>query len=374
MGEPIRICHITSIRSCFDNRIFAKECLALAAAGYDVHVIGPGGPGKKIGGIELHASPLMEGTFFRRLKQTPLVYYPLAVKVQAHIYHLHDPELLRLGTMLKKAGRIVIYDVRENVSQEIRSDASLPFWYRAPAAYWFELLENRSAKKFDLVIGADQYIRDRFHHVGCVAIDVNDYPSSDELQVLKVDFAKKERAVCYIGDLSEECGLFDMLEAVNKINCKLLLVGKFLAASDRDRALKHPGWRLVEEYDGTSREQTNNVLERALAGLVVFHRRSQFMEAEPRQCAEYMLAKIPVIGSSFRMWESLIEGGQCGLCVEPENPDFLADKISYFINNREEAKRMGENGSRTAREKYNWEKEKRKLLSSYRQLLSEYGL
>lgn len=368
MKERLRVCHITSVHSYFDERIFARECAGLITAGYEVHLLAADAPDKNVGGITLHKAPSLQGTFFRRLKETAKAYYPKAIEINAYVYHLHDPELLKLGKKLKAAGRIVIYDVRDNVAQEIRSDNTLSRWYRALAAYWFELFEMRAAKSFDVVIGADQYLRDRFHHQGCVAVDISDYPSLDQVTALKHS-SKQERAVCYIGELSEECGLFEMLQAVQKADCKLLLVGKFVSPAEREQALAHPAWKQVEEYDGSVREQTLKVLDRAAAGLVLLAGLPKYMEIEPRQFGEYMSAGLPVICSDFARWKEVVEGYGCGVCVESSSAETVASRINALLSDQAEAKRLGENAAKLAHQRYTWENERKKLLLTYAQVL-----
>ena len=41
-GRRLRVCVLTSVHSPFDQRVFYKEAVSLAEAGYDVTLIGPG--------------------------------------------------------------------------------------------------------------------------------------------------------------------------------------------------------------------------------------------------------------------------------------------------------------------------------------------
>jgi hypothetical protein len=45
--------------------------------------------------------------------------YRKALKTDADIYHLHDPELMPLGLLLKLQRKKVIYDVHENLPKQI---------------------------------------------------------------------------------------------------------------------------------------------------------------------------------------------------------------------------------------------------------------
>lgn len=51
------------------------------------------------------------------------------------------------------------------------------------------------------------------------------------------------------------------------------------------------------------------------------------------------------------------------------NPKDIAWVIEYLLTHPEEARRMGENGQRAVKEKYNWESEGKKLLMLYEEVL-----
>ena len=83
---------------------------------------------------------------------------------------------------------------------------------------------------------------------------------------------------------------------------------------------------------------------------------------------EYMSAGIPIITSNFPLWRKIVEGNQCGLCVDPSNPKAIGEAIQYLINNSTQAQRMGENGRNAVECKYNWPLEEKKLLDFYERL------
>ena len=80
---------------------------------------------------------------------------------------------------------------------------------------------------------------------------------------------------------------------------------------------------------------------------------------------EYMSAGVPVIASHFPLWREIIEGNDCGLCVDPLDPAAIAKAIDYLVTHPQEAERMGRNGQRAVAERYNWKIEEAKLLQLY---------
>jgi glycosyltransferase involved in cell wall biosynthesis len=77
---------------------------------------------------------------------------------------------------------------------------------------------------------------------------------------------------------------------------------------------------------------------------------------------------LPVIGSDFPLWREIIDGNECGLCVDPSNPQKIADAIMIILENPDLAERMGQNGRKAIIEKYNWNNEAAKLVSIYNNL------
>jgi len=89
----------------------------------------------------------------------------------------------------------------------------------------------------------------------------------------------------------------------------------------------------------------------------------------PNKIFEYMIAGLPVIASNFPLWKEIVEGNNCGICVNPLDPKEIANAIKYLIDHPDEARAMGENGRRSVLEKYNWEKESEKLIRLYEEIL-----
>jgi glycosyltransferase involved in cell wall biosynthesis len=94
------------------------------------------------------------------------------------------------------------------------------------------------------------------------------------------------------------------------------------------------------------------------------------VDAQPNKMFEYMSAGVPVISSNFPLWREIIEGNDCGVCVDPLDPSAIAQAIDHLVAHPEEARRKGENGRRAVLEMYNWSIEEGKLLSFYDQILA----
>ncbi|MGI9316900.1 MAG: glycosyltransferase, partial [bacterium] len=83
----------------------------------------------------------------------------------------------------------------------------------------------------------------------------------------------------------------------------------------------------------------------------------------------YMAAGIPTIASNFPLWREIVEGNQCGICVDPLDPRAIGEAIQYLIDNPSEAERLGRNGRKAVEEKFDWAIEEQRLSKLYRELL-----
>ena len=100
-----RICHVTSVHNSDDVRIFEKECVSLAKKDeYEVYLVAPGESrnDKNVSVIGIGEKP---SSRIRRMINFSKNAYKEALKADADIYHLHDPELLRYALSFKKKGK-----------------------------------------------------------------------------------------------------------------------------------------------------------------------------------------------------------------------------------------------------------------------------
>lgn len=363
-----KVVHITSVHPAFDIRIFHKECKTLTEFGYEVVLVVQYEQDEKHDRIRIRALPKPRNRI-ERMVSTTWQGYQLAIQENAQVYHFHDPELIPVGLLLKAQGKKVIYDVHEDVPRDIVSKTWIPKYFRQIIAGIFEKLEDFAARYYDAIVTATPFILGRFLKLNCNAVNINNYPILDELYLSNVDWNKKERAVCYVGGITDIRGIFEMVEAIGHTEAKLLLAGQFSSPVQRAKAATMPGWAKVQELGQLNRIEVAQTLQRVMAGLVVFYPMDCHINAQPNKMFEYMSAGIPVIASNFPLWQEIIEGNECGICVEPLNPTAIAQAIQWIIDHPDEAKRMGENGRKAVEKKYNWETEAVSLLNLYKSIL-----
>ena len=362
----IEVCILTSVHPSFDIRIFQKEAKTLAKAGYKVTLIAQHEKDEIVEGIKILSLPKPRNRI-ERMTITVWQVYRKALKVDADIYHFHDPELIFIGMLLKLRGKRVIYDVHEDVPRQNLSKSYIAPALRKPVSVMIGALEAFFAKRYDGVVTATPFINRRFLNLGANSVNVSNFPFIFELYTLENKWERKEKVVCYVGGITRIRGAFEMVEAIGKTCYGLILAGDIEPGLE-SRLNRLFGWKQVETLGFVNRNGVKEVMARSIGGLVVLYPTFNHLDALPVKMFEYMSAGIPVIASNFKLWKEIIEGSECGICVDPLNPDEIAEAITWIIENPIKAMSMGENGRKAVKERYNWIQESRKLLKLYRKM------
>ena len=156
-----------------------------------------------------------------------------------------------------------------------------------------------------------------------------------------------------------------------KSDIKLSIAGEFTEKSLANDVRKYPGWERANELGFLSRAGIRDLLSVSLAGLVTLRPTINYIDSLPVKMFEYMSAGIPVIASNFPLWREIIEGYNCGICVDPLDPTAIAAAIDILAQDPEYARQMGQNGQKAVMEKFNWGAEEKKLMILYEKLLKE---
>ena len=271
--------------------------------------------------------------------------------------------MIHIGRKLKRIGKKVIFDAHEDVPKQLLGKPYLTKTLRKLLSMIFSIYERKTCRKLDAIVTATPIIRDKFLKINDCVTDINNFPLFNELYN-NTSTNKKKKQIAYIGGLTKIRGFQEIMQAMYKINTDVrLFIGGVTSELNSNRDYNIPS--KVELLGFINRDKVKELLSESIAGLVVFLPVPNHIESQPNKMFEYMSAGIPVITSNFPLWREIIEKNNCGICVNPLNPEEIAKAVDYLVEHPEIAREMGKNGRLAVEQHYNWAIEEQKLLHLY---------
>ena len=366
MSNNANVTHITTVHARYDTRIFIKMCSSLAHSGYCVNLIVADNKGTTIeNGVNIIDVGTSNGS---RLKNGVVNAYKAfihAKNLNSDIYHFHDPELIPVGILLKLLNKKVIYDIHEDIPRQILRKHLIPKGFKPLISFLFSKLESFSVRLFDGAVTVTPTIKDRFESDSVV--EVRNYPLLSEFD-FDIDTSNKS-LVSYVGSISVDRGIFQMINSFIKSDFKLTLAGKFNSDEVENKANELIGWINVDFIGWQTREEVSNILRDSLVGLVVLQPTGDYEDAFPVKLFEYMVSGAAVVASDFPLWRDIIDDAGCGVCVDPTDSESISKSILYLKTNPDIALQMGVRGRKIVYSKYNWEQQFPNLIKLYEKIL-----
>lgn len=372
------IVHFTTVHRRDDSRIRSKQVSTLAREfGEGVCLIVQDGLGDEAD-EGLGYRVIDTGPRLGRIKRMTVGAWRMMKAVRRArpaVAHFHDPELLPWAILLRLSGVKVVYDVHEDVPQQVSRNPSLSRWAQIMLPPVVTLAEWVGARLINGIVAASPTIANRFPAEKTAL--VRNFPLLDELhEPDPAPMSARPLEFTYIGTISEDRNIYRMIEAVSRVpggRARLRLAGKFSIRETQHRAQQMPEWASVKFEGWTSREGVAKLLADGRAGLVVLKPVEHEMLTLPIKLFEYMAAGMPVISSDFPIWREIVDSAQCGLLVDPTNTDQLVEAMRWILENPQEAQAMGERGRKAVVERFNWTLEAATLVDFYRRQLGMAG-
>ncbi|MGQ7848564.1 glycosyltransferase family 4 protein [Granulosicoccus sp. 3-233] len=369
------ICQITTVHRRKDGRIFYKECLSLVEAGYRVTlIVNDGLDDEQDQNVQL----IDLGGYTGRVKRIVFAQ-PKALltawRLKADIYHYHDPELFGIGLILSLFGKKVIYDVHEDLPNDIMFKPWIRPRLQRYIARISAYLEGVLARRLAACVCTTQTILDRFKSAGGRdVVLLRNYPvieGSKQPVPCNDDCSDRIGALrlCYAGGISDSRGLRQMIELAGATQTRFCLMGPLRGVTIEELEVM-PGWQYVDYLGMLTKEEVEfEYCRQPAIGLVILLPGYGYDEALPIKLFEYMQFGLPVLCSNFPLWQSIVSDDECGIAVDPEDMPALCAAVQELKEDPDRFKAMAVRGKQAVREKYSWAAERTKLLDLYKSLL-----
>ena len=355
---------MSSLHRWDDSRIYYKEALCLNKE-YKIVICGVSDfCFKRVNNIEIYGLSERKKVYKRVLSWFKLL--KLALKIPASIYHFSK----------------IIYDIHENISSTIPEKIRIPKPIRKVLFYLWPILETYSIKRYiDYIVTASDDIAMLYQKYKNKVVIIRNFAYSDFLKYNDSKIIEKKHnlynnslTVIYAGSLMRAKGILEIVKAIKyvdrKYDIKLILTNNF-NNTDFEKKVKNIASDRVIFTGRLCYKKVFEYLKMSDIGLACYHPISNYVNGIDRMLKifEYMSVGLPIIISNFPTWKNFINTNRCGITANPMSPKSIAKAIEWFISHPEEMVKMGENGKKAIKEKYNWDMESQKLIKVYRKLL-----
>ena len=369
-----RICHVTSAHNVEDVRIFEKECVSLAKrCDYEVYIAGPGTGeyvSKNVRMVGCGERP--QSRTERMLKYAGNVV-DKALELDADIYHIHDPELLRYAFKLKTAGKKVVFDSHENVLDSIEEKRYIPKPFRKLVKSYYSRIQRRILPKLDaVVVVSPQMVPDMERFNENVYL-IGNYPIIKDTPNKTCGKCIRGRII-FAGGISEQWSHREIIEAIENIEgVEYHLFGSG-SQGYLDELKSLPGWKKTVYHGRVDFDLVQNELENAHFCMALLKPGRNTFGTEGTlgntKLFEAMEKGKPIIATNFTLWKDIVEKKGCGLLVNPGDKEEIISAIKSIMSMDEvELKSMGDRGRKAVKEKYNWRNCEEVLYGMYDKLI-----
>lgn len=371
--QKVKICHVSSAHNVFDDRIFFKECCSLTEL-YDVHIIAIGQKNEISNNVTIHSLKKSSSRFNRFfLLQIKLLIQ--SFKINAKVYHFHDPDLIFFGLFQKMLGKKVIYDMHELVYFQINDKEWLGNGLiKKIVSKTYQLFEKIGVRCFDKIIIAEDgywtYVNENYKKY------INKFTAIRNFSIYELiknaapikDYNKgNKNIIIYAGGLSKIRGIKEIIESIQSIeNIEFIALGGWENDDYQNLCIQADKNKKMNYIGLVKMDMVYSYLKIADIGIANLYHKPNYLTSLPIKAFEYMASGLPIIMSDFPYWIATFS--KCALFVNPLDSNDIKSKIELLLKDVNFRNELADAGKKLVLEKYTWEEESKLLLNQYIQL------
>ena len=361
----IKVCQVTCVHDRYDARIFYKIAKSLSDNGYDSYILCMDSKGnEERNGVKFISVNYKPKNRINRILKSWKKMANEALKIDAEIYQLHDPELLPLGKFLTKKHKKVIFDSHED-GRDIGIKKWIPTPFRRLVCKLYLSYEKKAIKRIAGCISVDKNIVDRLanHNKNCVQI--TNYPFLPKKYNHSIN-----GYICYAGS-PESYAQYEFISALENVTAKnkyYLITNLQDESIQRCKNLKK--WGDVVKSGYVTFEELTDIYQNTCLGMSLAYpdigTDNWNGVVGVTKLFEFLAFGIPVICSSFNLWKDIVSKYNCGIYANPYDVNEISQKLNELLNDPEKLKELGHNARIAAEQEFNWATQEKKLLDYYK--------
>jgi glycosyltransferase involved in cell wall biosynthesis len=230
----------------------------------------------------------------------------------------------------------------------------------AATVVWFHQRKKTWAKQIDVFIALTKFAREKYIQAGL---------PTDRI-VVKPNFMNHPPEPCYehkgyaifLGRLTPEKGVVTLLAAWKKLaDVPLKILGDGAQRPELEKIVQQERLSNVEFLGHLQHAEAVQWLRNAY----FLVQPSIWYESFPLTIREAFACGKPVVASRLGAMAAIIEDGRTGLLFEPGNPDDLAAKVRWLVENEDAIQEMGQAARAEFEAKYTAERNYEMLMKIY---------
>lgn len=381
MNRQPHICIVSCQHLPDDVRVTHKIGMAFRQAGFRVTWVGPKRPRSGDDyGIEFLYYPLGKGRLGR------LLHYRKARRLAGQVdgvdvFYAIEPDSASVAVKLARSrGAKAIFDIHEIFHDEMLGRWARGF-VRKLLGFYVRRSMIRVCSRCDLVLAVSDVVMAPYAHVASPQLIVRNCApvSFAEGDPAEVCAPGREDFVLMHGKSALARGTLAVVKAMGlaaKRTDRLKVVMFDVFGPDPQSSDRNAFNQVVQqaEADGivglrprVPMAEMRGILRSCDVGIVAYDR-TWGVCSLPNRLFEYMAVGLPVIAPTYSQEiRRIVETERCGLLVDCEKPEEIADAVVYLREHPDEAANMGRRGREAFLARHNWSREIRPLLDRIRQ-------
>ncbi len=390
-----KICVISYTHGLYDDRVYYKEALSLNKS-YEITCLTMGDiykEGKTSEGIPYYIIPrqLVFNNFYINLlfrifgiNITMNNFFRILQKNNPDVIHIHDIQLISLAKIIRKKmpGTKIIYDVHEYYPDLVSSNLTfnhLPKFIKSFIKRFISYWELKHSKHIHHFCPVSEFVASRFQKkFGSHKVTILYNYTNLELEEERIHSSSKIYDLVYCGNINEERGIWEILEAVRQYckidkSVKVILIGKIQSENLQVLIAKFIEENGLENniiiQGKVPYDQVKELLLQSRIGMGLFRPSWKFYYGIQVKTFEYMAFGLPIICSNFGNMYQYVKNNKCGVGVDIKSIPEITEAIEKLLKDHNVYKEYSINAIKAQKTLYSWKREENKMFNAYSSLL-----